>query len=91
MRGKVDERSNENVEVGITPAYAGKSVLHGFITDFFWDHPRVCGEKPFSGFFGAVFVGITPAYAGKRMASAVLDHSSWDHPRVCGEKTKKIP
>ena len=45
MRGKVDERSHENVEVRITPACAGKSLFLSIRTIFDQDHPRMCGEK----------------------------------------------
>ena len=30
---------------GITPAYAGKSVVQNFFVPFRQDHPRLCGEK----------------------------------------------
>ena len=45
VRGKVDERSHENVEVRITPACAGKSLFLSIRTIFDQDHPRMCGEK----------------------------------------------
>ena len=32
--------------MGITPAYAGKSIPCRFPADGERDHPRVCGEKP---------------------------------------------
>ena len=45
MRGKEDNAPLVSRYVGITPAYAGKS-LHDYIVDLTkWDHPRVCGEK----------------------------------------------
>ena len=45
MRGKVLGAGKGCDDVGITPAYAGKSLFltrRGFSK---WDHPRVCGEK----------------------------------------------
>ena len=45
MRGKDKVKKSEDVNEGITPAYAGKSV---FSAPWGWtgeDHPRLCGEK----------------------------------------------
>lgn len=46
MRGNVHVSPGQVGGVGITPAYAGKSVHFLSGHSFFWDHPRVCGEKP---------------------------------------------
>ena len=46
VRGKVDERCHKNIEVGITPACAGKRPLAAAVLPGCQDHPRVCGEKP---------------------------------------------
>ena len=45
MRGKVDPKKINDYVIGITPAYAGKSIAEeiGKINDK--DHPRLCGEK----------------------------------------------
>ena len=44
-RGKVDRNATDFINVGITPAYAGKSrTLHGLPLAP-WDHPRLRGEK----------------------------------------------
>ena len=45
MRGKVVQLCGHAQNMGITPAYAGKSWLpsRGLLAD--QDHPRVCGEK----------------------------------------------
>ena len=45
MRGKVLCNANCVVYVGITPAYAGKSMNWILARRAWWDHPRVCGEK----------------------------------------------
>ena len=47
MRGKVCHAPHAGLKVGITPAYAGKSIfiICGSITSK--DHPRVCGEKTY--------------------------------------------
>ena len=45
MRGKAGDSGKSWTCVGITPAYAGKSLFWRDIYDVFQDHPRVCGEK----------------------------------------------
>ena len=45
MRGKVKRRGFLAVAIGITPAYAGKSLLTKPKPGSSRDHPRVCGEK----------------------------------------------
>ena len=46
MRGKVGFTSATEGTYGITPAYAGKSILYLLIGQCVKDPPRVCGEKP---------------------------------------------
>ena len=45
MRGKADNLALQPHDVGITPAYAGKSGLHDVLPVPAKDHPRLCGEK----------------------------------------------
>ena len=45
MRGKVVFIFNAIKAVGITPAYAGKSVFYPVGVEAVRDHPRLCGEK----------------------------------------------
>ena len=45
MRGKVVSIRRVCPEVGITPAYAGKSHDIEDLCRIEWDHPRLCGEK----------------------------------------------
>ena len=45
MRGKDYCGQRSARALGITPAYAGKSVSRGHAPPAGWDHPRVCGEK----------------------------------------------
>ena len=44
MRGIPIARQIKCLKVGITPAYAGNTLIHPFYLLRFWDHPRVCGE-----------------------------------------------
>ena len=45
MRGKVVTVDRNQIALGITPAYAGKSPSTCPLFLPCWDHPRVCGEK----------------------------------------------
>ena len=45
MRGKGDGGMTIHGELGITPAYAGKSLRSTVFWRMEWDHPRLCGEK----------------------------------------------
>ena len=45
MRGKVNQYVHDELRLGITPAYAGKSGFGSSSSAECWDHPRVCGEK----------------------------------------------
>ena len=91
MRGKASVRSGTVRAGRITPAYAGKSTARRRAYLFFWDHPRICGEKWGLALPYPILKGITPAYAGKRTRNWRAYGCLWDHPRICGEKTKKIP
>ena len=45
MRGKDHYSELTQINIGITPAYAGKSAGRRSLSSFTQDHPRLCGEK----------------------------------------------
>ena len=45
MRGKAKRHVADDGMIGITPAYAGKSLRYAIVKPPSEDHPRVCGEK----------------------------------------------
>ena len=45
MRGKDRDECVDFLDIGITPAYAGKSYDNVYYTINNKDHPRLCGEK----------------------------------------------
>ena len=45
MRGKAETFAVADLLVGITPAYAGKSLIQPHNAVLTGDHPRLCGEK----------------------------------------------
>ena len=65
MRGKDDFLWWQNVDNGITPAYAGKSVFVSSGGLLLWDHPRLCGEKGFGLFPQPLHTGSPPPMRGK--------------------------
>ena len=65
MRGKVAAISAYNAAPGITPAYAGKSVISGSLWLSSRDHPRVCGEKKRKGNSPHARTGSPPRMRGK--------------------------
>ena len=87
MRGKDLVLRSKHLEIGITPACAGKSVRR--ITNRCRGAglpPHVQG-KVADTLCAMSLMGITPAYAGKsRFPSSTAPYRR-DHPRVCGEKS----
>ena len=68
MRGKGVRPVRAPADLGITPAYAGKSRTRWGTLSARWDHPRLCGEKS-SGIVTSVpFVGSPPPMRGKALA-----------------------
>ena len=65
MRGKGGGRDDAVRQLGITPAYAGKSKNACVKKVYAGDHPRLCGEKDVADALQGDAAGITPAYAGK--------------------------
>ena len=65
MRGKAFGLVLYKVEIGITSACAGKSKHKWAVSNFRWDHPRVCGEKLRIVEVGRVKEGSPPPMRGK--------------------------
>ena len=65
MRGKDFWHYADNYATGITPAYAGKRRCKAAFCAWFWDHPRVCGEKSSRGRVDLLRLGLPPRMRGK--------------------------
>ena len=65
MRGKAVDLMIGLRSVGITPAYAGKSVLGDPRCHLSGDHPRLCGEKFVWRYVNYEKVGSPPPMRGK--------------------------
>ena len=89
MRGKVLCICPLFCVLGITPAYAGKSLrcLNNLI-DVDGSPPHMRG-KVWCAEFRRISEGITPAYAGKSVSMCSPRFLTGDHPRICGEKKAK--
>ena len=65
MRGKVARKFVPPTSPGITPAYAGKSLIWLWQWVTTQDHPRICGEKKQSSTMTAANSGSPPHMRGK--------------------------
>ena len=65
MRGKASSFENPADCSGITPAYAGKSVLQLCQRHEHRDHPRLCGEKQTGDSDAVKIMGSPPPMRGK--------------------------
>ena len=65
MRGKGVYKKINAFSVGITPAYAGKSIRNQHSPHVPEDHPRLCGEKYKSGQLSISHTGSPPPMRGK--------------------------
>ena len=77
MRGKETASACLHLRNGITPAYAGKRVIHDRIEWRTQDHPRVCGEKLLLPLFRLLCSGSPPRMRGK-------DHKATEGPGCTG-------
>ena len=65
MRGKGFHSFTSCLISRITPAYAGKSIIHPKQPLVKWDHPRLCGEKSCACGCPTLFSGSPPPMRGK--------------------------
>ena len=65
MRGKESDLLDRWEFLGITPAYAGKSILPIVLIQQMGDHPRVCGEKFATDTVNLGYQGSPPRMRGK--------------------------
>ena len=65
MRGKAEMSENRGFIVGITPAYAGKSMRYLLKKQGYGDHPRLCGEKLTLAMYFFISLGSPPPMRGK--------------------------
>ena len=88
-RGKVPKRVGRIGAVGITPAYAGKSVIFPAHRTDVRDHPRVRGEKGPGDCPGLLAVGSPPRTRGKAGWRAGPPHAAGITPAYAGKRQQK--
>ena len=86
MRGKGLGNPFSHRQVGITPAYAGKSSSFFAISSACWDHPRLCGEKPQTAVLFLRRSGSPPPMRGKAVSSLVSSTLSRITPAYAGKR-----
>ena len=87
MRGKVDWVSKNMDDLGITPAYAGKSSCHKKEARGNRDHPRLCGEKPASSSLVMFQPGSPPPMRGKVLCKPLYGVFQRITPAYAGKST----
>ena len=85
-RGKVFKNLNAFKALGITPAYAGKSLILLFSDNFVWDHPRIRGEKFKTVIISAKFIGSPPHTRGKASTHSQCQRGKRITPAYAGKR-----
>ena len=86
MRGKVVAHCGCIFDVGITPAYAGKSSRERQERQRRRDHPRVCGEKHVIQLNRTWFLGSPPRMRGKVRSSLIVAALTGITPAYAGKR-----
>ena len=86
MRGKVSNLPLKSYNVGITPAYAGKSYRKKFSQMIRKDHPRLCGEKYFNFTKKGYSQGSPPPMRGKVLRGSMIRRMSGITPAYAGKR-----
>ena len=89
MRGKVIVRSRNAVQIGITPAYAGKSARILKRRTEKRDHPRVCGEKSLVMRWMSRSMGSPPRMRGKAASANVGFRNLGITPAYAGKRRRR--
>ena len=89
MRGKAELRQLALLDVGITPACAGKRDSKGKKRQTTGDHPRVCGEKRAAQHYRARNVGSPPRVRGKDGIDGWILKGDRITPACAGKRLKK--
>ena len=85
VREKHRQNSTDKLNLGITPACAGKTKSIGLSANIRRDHPRVCGKNYSNSGDVYQIVGSPPRVREKPKRENQLVVATVDHPRVCGK------
>ena len=89
MRGKAPRIREDLERMGITPAYAGKSVHRSGLHRTEGDHPRVCGEKIYPLLAIASPLGSPPRVRGKVCDLTIIRVHHGITPAYAGKRLKR--
>ena len=84
MRGTHGRRHRQRPDNGIIPAYAGNTRISSPCSNGMRDHPRVCGEHPFSTLAGTGSPGSSPRMRGTPVRVAERHQVSGIIPAYAG-------
>ena len=87
MRGKGGVNVKISAQLGINPAYAGKSISINQVTKNVQDHPRLCGEKVISVANCQKPLGSPPPRRGKEAAPPKVLVCGRITPAYAGKRT----
>ena len=87
MRGKVPVTFLSVTLVGITPAYAGKSIATLARKSLIGDHPRLCGEKSAPYTASSCVYGSPPPMRGKGYSCFFVYKSEGITPAYAGKSS----
>ena len=90
MRGKDTLRTCDCTAIGITPAYAGKSLTVTVKSHRVWDHPRLCGEKPVDHGDSVHSRGSPPPMRGKDSRRKIRTRPKRITPAYAGKSKKGL-
>ena len=91
MRGRVCMTTLWTSQNGITPAYAGKSLLPSENVLQVEDHPRVCGEEHFGGLALPVVEGSPPRMRGRAAGVRPFRWAVGITPAYAGKSSRCSP
>ena len=86
MRGRVSCRVCSVFQLGITPAYAGKSAAAPLVSTPARDHPRVCGEEVQVGPHFRVKEGSPPRMRGRGIVPKIQRPGCGITPAYAGKR-----
>ena len=87
VRGRVGPHSARKIFAGITPARAGKRPGASELRHKSGDHPRACGEEPYSQSRYNPALGSPPRVRGRANVRAISEWTRVGSPRACGEES----
>ena len=88
MRGKAVNIDYALLHGRITPAYAGKSLVHTLLFQYHEDHPRLCGEKALRLGLLDLLLGSPPPMRGKDQFLPVNFHNFRITPAYAGKRNE---